>query len=95
MEWFAGGTIQPTLVLGGKAYLISADRKNYVADASHLRKLNLNAGFETYINYKFDGFTLQAGPQFRYQILSTNYKIYTVQENLFNLGVKVGVVKNF
>ena len=95
MEWFAGGTIQPTLVLGGKAYLISADRKNYVADASHLRKLNLNAGFETYINYKFDGFTLQAGPQFRYQILSTNYKIYTVQENLFNLGVKVGVVKSF
>ncbi len=95
IEWFAGGTIQPTLVLGGKAYLISADRKNYVADKSHMRKWNVNAGFESYINYKFDGFTLQAGPQFRYQILSTNFTKYTVQENLYNIGVKVGVVKNF
>jgi hypothetical protein len=95
LEWYAGATIQPTYVIGGKAYLISADRKNYVADPSLIRKWNLNTGFETYINYKFDGFTLQAGPQFRYQLLSTYYKRYTVNENLYNIGLKVGVVKNF
>ena len=95
LEWFAGAAIQPTFVLGGKAYLISADRKNYVANAAAIRKWNLNTGFETYINYKFDGFTLQAGPQFRYQLLSTYDKKYTVKENLYNIGVKVGVVKSF
>jgi hypothetical protein len=95
LEWYAGATIQPTYAVGGKAYLISADRKNYVADPSLIRKWNLNTGFETYINYKFDGFTLQAGPQFRYQLLSTYYKRYTVNENLYNIGLKVGVVKNF
>jgi hypothetical protein len=95
IEWFSGATIQPTFVLGGKAYLISADRKNYVADASAISKWNLNTGFETYVNYKFDGFTLQAGPQFRYQLLSTYDKKYTVKENLYNIGVKVGVVKSF
>ncbi len=95
LEWYAGATIQPTFVMGGKAYLISADRRNYVADASLLRKWNLNTAFETYINYKFDGFTLQAGPQFRYQLLSTYYKKYTVNENLYNIGIKLGILKNF
>jgi len=95
LEWFAGATVQPTFVMGGKAYLISADRRNYVADASLIRKWNINTGFETYINYKFDGFTLQAGPQFRYQLLSTYYKKYTVNENLYNMGLKLGIVKTF
>jgi len=95
LEWFAGATVQPTFVMGGKAYLISADRRNYVADASLIRKWNINTGFETYINYKFDGFTLQAGPQFRYQLLSTYYKKYTVNENLSNIGLKLGIVKTF
>ncbi len=95
IEWFSGATIQPTYVMGGKAYLISADRKNYVVDATAISKWNLNTGFETYVNYKFDGFTLQAGPQFRYQLLSTYDKKYTIQENLYNIGVKVGVVKSF
>jgi hypothetical protein len=95
LEWFAGATVQPTFVMGGKAYLISADRKNYVIDASLIRKWNINTGFETYINYKFDGFTLQAGPQLRYQLLSTYYKKYTVNENLSNIGLKLGIVKTF
>jgi len=95
LEWYAGATIQPTLVLGGKNYVISADRKNYVSDPSLMRKWNVNTGFETYINYKLSNFTLQAGPQFRYQLLSTYYKKYTVNENLYNIGFKVGILKNF
>ncbi|MGG9961600.1 outer membrane beta-barrel protein [Ferruginibacter sp. SUN106] len=95
LEWYAGATIQPSFVIGGKAFLISADRKNYVADPSLIRKWNLNSGFETYINYKMDGFTFQAGPQFRYQLLSTYYNKYTVKENLYNVGLKIGILKNF
>jgi hypothetical protein len=95
LEFYAGAALQPTLVLGGKANVISADRKNYVADASLIRHWNLNTGFETYINYKLDGFTLQAGPQFRYQLFSTYDKKYAVTENLYSMGVKVGILKNF
>lgn len=95
LEFYAGAALQPTFVLGGKANLISADRKNYVVAPSLIRKWNLNTGFETYIHYKLDGFTLQAGPQFRYQLFSTYDKKYTVTENLYGMGIKVGILKNF
>jgi hypothetical protein len=75
--------------------MISDDRKNYVADPALLRRWNLNSGVETYIHYKMNGFTLQAGPQFRYQLLSTYSSQYTINENLYNLGLKIGILKNF
>jgi len=95
LEWYAGAAIQPTYVFGGKANLISADHKNYIADASLIRSWNLNTGFETYIHYKMNGYTLQVGPQFRYQVMSTYSKKYTYNENLYNTGLKIGLVKNF
>ncbi|MBS1510624.1 MAG: hypothetical protein JST86_07290 [Bacteroidetes bacterium] len=95
LEWYVGGTVQPTYVFGGKAYLISADRGYYVSDPSLIRRWNVNTGIETFINYKFDNFTLMAGPQLRYQMMSTYYKKYTVNENLYNVGLKIGIVKNF
>jgi len=95
LEWYAGAAIQPTYVFGGKANLISADHKNYIADASLIRSWNLNTGFETYIHYKMNGYTLQVGPQFRYQVMSTYSKKYTYNENLYNTGIKIGLVKNF
>lgn len=95
LEWYAGASLQPTFVFGGKANLISDDRKNYVSDPSLMRRWSLNSGFETYINYKFSGFTLQVGPQFRYQLLSTYSNQYTLNENLYNAGLKIGILKNF
>jgi hypothetical protein len=95
LEWYAGATIQPTFVFGGKANLLSFDRKNYVKDPTMIRQWNLNAGIETYIHYKFAGSTLQVGPQFRYQLGSTYSKKYTLNENLYNVGIKVGLIKNF
>lgn len=95
LEWYAASTIQPSFVIRGNANLISDDRKNYVADPSLLRRWNLNAGFETFIHYKMNGFTLQAGPQFRYQLLSTYASQYTINENLYNVGLKVGLIRNF
>lgn len=95
LEWYAGVSMQPAYIFGGKANLISSDHNNYVADASMLRSWNLNSAFETYIHYKLNGFTLQAGPEFRYQLISTYSQKYTYNENLYNIGIKVGIVKNF
>jgi hypothetical protein len=95
LEWYTGATVQPTFVFGGNANLLSFDRNSYVKDPSLIRQWNVNAGIETYIHYKFAGSTLQIGPQFRYQLGSTYSKKYTLTENLYNIGIKVGVLKNF
>ena len=95
MGWYVGASLQPTFVMGGTANLISSDYKNYISDPSLLRRWNMNTGVETYVNYKLGGYTLQMGPQFRYQLLSTYNKKYTFTENLYNVGLKVGLVKSF
>ncbi len=95
MGWYVGASLQPTFVMGGTVNLISSDYKNYISDPSLLRRWNMNTGVETYVNYKLGGYTLQMGPQFRYQLLSTYNKKYTFNENLYNVGLKVGLVKSF
>lgn len=95
VQWYASANIQPTYLLGGNAYLISSDTKNYVKDPSLIRKYNINTAWETFISYKTkNNIRVQLGPQYRYQLLST-YKGYSVSENLYHLGVKFGVVKKF
>jgi hypothetical protein len=96
IQWSAGATIQPTYVIGSKTFLPSSDKNNYVADNSMVRKLSVNAGFETFISYKMNnGLTLQAGPQLRYQLPSTYGKKFTMDEKLINTGLKIGLVRNF
>jgi hypothetical protein len=96
IQWFAGATIQPSFVVGGNGYLISTDTKNYVYDASVLRKWNINAGIETFVSYKLNnGMIINAGPQLRYQLLSTYDKNYSYDEKLYNIGVKMGITRNF
>ena len=93
LQWNLGVTIQPSYVVGGKSYLISSDKRNYIKETSMLNRWNLNAGFETFISYKINGFTLQLGPQFRKQLFTTNIKQYSVQEKLTNYGFKFGITK--
>lgn len=93
LQWNVGLTIQPTYVITGKSYLISADRRYYVKDNSMLNKWNLNAGFETFLSYKANGLTYQIGPQFRTQFLSTNNKRFAVEERLIGFGLKLGITK--
>ncbi|RYG42453.1 MAG: hypothetical protein EOO01_23100 [Chitinophagaceae bacterium] len=96
MQWFAGATIQPTFVTGGNAFLISADRKNYISDPTMLRRFNMNGGIETFVSYKVgSGVTLNAGPQFRYQLLSSYDEKYTYDEKLYNIGLKLGITTSF
>ncbi|MBP6022697.1 hypothetical protein [Ferruginibacter sp.] len=94
-DWYAGAAAQPTFVIGGKANLISADKRNYVSDPTFIRHWSLNAALETYVQYKFNGYTLQVGPQLRYQLVSTYSKQFSLNENLYNTGLKIGVLKNF
>ena len=93
LAWNVGATIQPTFVAGGKSYLISSDRHNYVKETSMLNRWNLNAGFETFISFKSNGLTWQIGPQFRKQLFSTNNKTFAVEEKLVNYGIKFGISK--
>ena len=93
LQWSIGATIQPSYIIGGKSYLISSDKRNYIKESSLLNKWNLDAGFETFISYKTNGFTLQFGPQFRKQLFTTNNKNYFIQEHLTNYGFKFGISK--
>ncbi|HSN60573.1 MAG TPA: outer membrane beta-barrel protein [Ferruginibacter sp.] len=94
IQWFVGSGIQPSYILSGKAFLISADKKNFVEDASVLRKWNLNTSFETFVSIKTpSGININVGPQFRYQLLSTYSKKYSYTEKLYNAGIKIGVTK--
>ena len=93
LQWSVGATIQPSYIMGGKSYLISSDKRNYIRESSLLNRWNLDAGFETFISYKTNGFTLQFGPQFRKQLFTTNSKDYYIQEYLTNYGFKFGISK--
>ena len=95
LSWYAGATIQPSFVLFAQTYLISSDRRNYVQDASMLNRINLNAGFETYLSFKTADYSWQIGPQFRTQLFSTNNKIYSVEERLMSVGIKAGITRKF
>jgi hypothetical protein len=89
-----GGTIQPTYVLGDRAYLLSTDYKNYAEVPWLIRRWNVNTAFETFVSYSTGHLKWQVGPQVRYQLLSSFVDKYPVKENLFDFGLKVGISLN-
>lgn len=90
-----GASIQPTYVISDRAYLISTDYKNYMEVPGRiLRRWNLNTSVEALFGYSTDKFHWQIGPQIRYQVQSTFQDKYPVKENLFDFGLKVGVMLN-
>ena len=89
-----GGTIQPTYVLGDRAYLLSTDYKNYAEVPWLIRRWNINTAFETFVSYSTGHLKWQVGPQVRYQLLSSFVDKYPVKENLFDFGLKVGISLN-
>ncbi len=95
VDWFAGASAQPTYVFGGNAYIISSDLKSYVSDPSSIRSWNLNLGFETFMNFKLGGYSLQVGPQVRYQVYSMYRKNVALIEKPYAVGLKLGLTKGF
>ncbi|MFN2456935.1 MAG: hypothetical protein ABR502_01930 [Chitinophagaceae bacterium] len=84
-------TVQPTYILGDRAYLLSADYKNYSEVPWLIRRWNVNTNLETFVSYSTGKINWQVGPQVRYQLLSSFVSEYPVKENLFDYGLKVGV----
>lgn len=88
------GTIQPTYVIGDRAYLISSDYRNYAKFPDLMRRWNISTGLETFIAYSTGKINWQAGPHLRYQHLSSFKSGYPVKENLFAVGFKVAASFN-
>lgn len=94
MQFGIATTVQPTYVLGDRAYLITTDYKNYTQVPWLLRRWNVNTAFETFVSYQSGKTRWQVGPQVRYQLLSSFISNYPVKENLFDFGLKIGVSVN-
>lgn len=88
------GTVQPSYIIKDRAYVISSNYKNYANVPSLTRHVNINTGFETFVNFTNGHTRWQMGPQVRYQVLSSFNNKYPVKENLFDFGVKIGVTLN-
>lgn len=86
------GTIQPTYILGNRAYLLSADFKNYAEVPSLTRKWNLNTGFEIYAGYSTGKLDWRIGPNVRYQVFSSFIDKYPIREHLFDFGLELGLM---
>jgi hypothetical protein len=87
-------TIQPTYILGERAYLLSTDYKNYIEVPWLTRRWNVNTALETYVSYTSGKIQWQVGPQVRYQLLSSFANEYPLKENLFDFGLRVGISLN-
>ena len=97
VQWFAGATVQPSFLLPGNNNLIIYGPETPVRhDPGSFRNFNINGGIETFVSFKTPGgITLNAGPQFRYQMLSSYKNMYPYNERLFNIGLKLGITSPF
>lgn len=93
-QWGVSGTIQPTYVIGDRAYIISSDYKNYAKFPDLMRRWNISTGIGTFVSYSTGRIKWQVGPHVRYQHLSSFISELTVKEKLFSVGLKVGVTLN-
>ncbi|MEJ0103104.1 MAG: hypothetical protein WDO19_26265 [Bacteroidota bacterium] len=94
VQFGIAGTLQPTYILGDRAYLLSSNYKNYAEVPWLIRKWNMNTSLEAFVSYSTGKMNWQIGPQVRYQLFSSFVKEYPVKENLFDFGLKIGVSVN-
>jgi hypothetical protein len=94
VQFGMASTVQPTYLLGDKAYLISADYRNYIEEPNLVRRWNVNTSLETFVAYSTGHLNWQVGPQVRYQVLSSYLKKYPIKEHLFDFGFKIGISAN-
>jgi hypothetical protein len=94
IQFGIASTIQPTYMLGDRAYVITTDYKNYAEVPWLVRRWNVNTSLETFVTYSTGKLNWQVGPQVRYQLLSSFITKYPVKENLFDFGLKVGISIN-
>jgi len=93
-KWGISGNIQPTYVIGDRAYLISSDYKNYAKFPDLMRRWNISTGVGTFVGYSTGRINWQVGPHLRYQHLSSFVSELSVKEKLYAIGLKVGATIN-
>ena len=93
LKWNIAASAQPVYNFAHNFYLLSTDFKRNGQHPSLIRKWNINAGVETYVSYNMGSFKWQAGPQLRYQLMSSYKSEYPVKEYLVDFGFKIGVTK--
>ena len=93
-KWGLSGTIQPTYVIGDRAYVISSDYKNYGKFPDVMRRWNISSGVGTFVAYSTGRINWQVGPHLRYQHLSSFVSELSVKEKLYAIGLKVGATLN-
>ena len=93
-QWGISGTIQPTYVIGDRAYVISSDYKNYAKFPDVMRRWNISTGVGTFVAYSTGRINWQVGPHLRYQHLSSFVSALSVKEKLYAIGLKVGATLN-
>lgn len=93
LHWNIAASAQPVYNFANNVYLLSTDFKRYGQDPSLVRKWNINAGVETYVSYNMGSFKWQAGPQLRYQLMSSYKSQYPVKEYMVDFGFKIGITK--
>ena len=94
IQFGIASTIQPTYIIGDRAYLLSSNYKNYAEVPWLIRRWNMNTSLEAFVSYSTGKMNWQIGPQVRYQLYSSFVKEYPVKENLFDFGLKVAVSAN-
>lgn len=86
-------TVEPFLVLGSQAYILSGDGKKFVNDPDLIRRVNLNGTFGSVVTFSSHNINWNIGPSIRYQVLSTYQNIYPIREHLINYGLRIGISK--
>jgi len=94
IQWGVSGTVQPTYVIGDRAYVISSDYKNYAKFPDLMRRWNISTGIGTFVSYSTGRIKWQVGPHLRYQHMSSFVNALTVKEKLYAVGLKVGATLN-
>ena len=94
LQWGISGSIQPTYVIGDRAYVISSDYKNYAKFPDVMRRWNISTGVGTFVAYSTGRINWQVGPHLRYQHLSSFVSALSVKEKLYAIGLKVGATLN-
>jgi hypothetical protein len=73
--------------------LISTNLRNYAKEPSLNRRWNINTAVEASVNFQSGSFRWSIAPQYRYQLLSSFKNKYPINEKLFDMGLKLGVIK--
>lgn len=95
LNFSIASTLQPTYILNSSAYLISTNLRNYAKAPNLNRRWNINTGMEANINFQKGSYKWSVGPQFRYQLLHSFTDKYPIKENLYDLGIRMGIMKTF